>query len=283
LQVSLKTYAHDRIRRYRERLSKPLRIARAYKEYAIRRSLASDVESLESYDVTTLADQGYLRITPPQDRIAELLPAAKRKLEETQSLPQYRSKAFFSQLLSRSDLDLSSVFMRFALHERLLRTTARYFGVAPFLESVDLLYSKPVGGAPTASQQWHKDRTDRRIIKVFVYITDVTSRHGPLSLLPRAESSRVPEYHYHYLSDKTMARHVPLEKTVALTGEAGTTIMIDSETCYHLGSRCEEPRLAYIAYYTSGFGYRHREASWSVNADQAGRLSPLQRYALGAV
>jgi hypothetical protein len=282
LQVSIRTYAQDRIRRYRERISKPLRIARAYKEYATRRSLAADIDPLDCHDVKTLTEQGYLRITPPRDLLAELLPAARQKLEAAQSLPQYRSKAFFSQLLSSTDLDLSGVFLRFALDERILRTTARYFGVAPFLESVDLLYSKPVGGSPSASQQWHRDRTDRRIIKVFVYITDVTPRHGPLSLLPRAESSRVPEYHYHYLSDETMAKYVPLAKTVALTGEAGTTIMIDSETCYHLGSRCEEPRLAYVAYYTSGFGYRHRETNWRITPTQAGLLSPLQRYALGA-
>lgn len=282
MQVSLKTYTQDRVRRYRERLSRPFRIARGFKEFSARRSLAAEISDSDCYDVATLTDQGYLQITPPRDLVAELLSGGRQKLESTQSLPQYRSKAFFSQLLSREDLDLSSVFVRFALHERMLRTTARYFNVAPFLESVDLLYSKPLGGSPTASQQWHRDRTDRRIIKVFVYITDVTPRHGPLSLLPRAESARVPEYHYHYLSDKTMAKHVPLEKTVALTGQAGTTIMIDSETCYHLGSRCEEPRLAYIAYYTSGFGYRHRETKWSVTPDQASRLSPLQRYALGA-
>jgi hypothetical protein len=163
----------------------------------------------------------------------------------------------------------------------MLKTVARYFGVAPFLESVDLLYSKPVAGPPAASQQWHKDRTVRRIIKVFVYINDVTPRNGPLSLLPRQQSSKVPEYLYHYVSDETMARHAPLSKTVALTGAAGTTIMIDSETCYHLGSRCEEPRLAYIAYYTSGFGYRHRETNWQLPSTAASTLSPLQRFALG--
>lgn len=282
MQVSLKSYAKDRVQRYRERLSRPLRIARAYKEYTTRRSLAADLGAADSYDVAGLTERGYLPISPPQDLLSQLVSEGQRTLAATQSLPQYRNKPFFSQLLSGKDQDLSSVFLRFALDEKILRTTARYFGVAPFLESVDLLYSKPAGGPPAASQQWHKDRTDRRIIKVFVYITDVSPRNGPLSLLPRAESSRVPEYLYHYVSDATMAKHVPLERMVALTGPAGTTIMIDSEACYHLGSRCEEPRLAYIAYYTSGFGYRHRETNWNVTPEHASRLSPLQLYALGA-
>jgi hypothetical protein len=283
LQVSLKTYARDRVQRYRERLSRPIRIARAYKEYTTRRTLAADVSPSDCYDVAALTNQGYLSVVPPAPVLSELVSEGQRKLADTQTLPQYRNKAFFSQLLSGKELDLSSVFLRFALEETMLKTVARYFGVAPFLESVDLLYSKPLGGPPAASQQWHRDRTDRRIIKVFVYINDVTPRNGPLSLLPRQESSRVPEFLYHYVSDQTMAKYVPLSKTVAFTGKAGTTIMIDSETCYHLGSRCEEPRLAYIAYYTSGFGYRHRETDWSISSDQSRHLSRLQRYALGAL
>ena len=281
MQVSLKSYARDRVQRYRERLSRPVRIARAYKEYTTRRTLAAGVNPSDCYDLPTLTEQGYLRVVPPGSVTTELVSEGQRKLADAQTLPQYRSKAFFSQLLSGKELDLSSVFLRFALEEKMLKTVARYFDVAPFLESVDLLYSKPLGGPPSASQQWHKDRTDRRIIKVFVYINEVTPRNGPLSLLPRQESSRVPEYLYHYVSDETMARHVPLSKTVALTGQAGTTIMIDSETCYHLGSRCEEPRLAYIAYYTSGFGYRHRETSWQISSAAVSTLSPLQRFALG--
>ncbi len=281
MQVSLKAYARDRVQRYRERLSRPIRIARAYKEYGTRRALAAGVSSADCYDVPTLTEQGYLQVVPPAPLLTELVSEGQRKLADTQNLPQYRNKAFFSQLLSGKELGLDSVFLRFALDEKMLKSVARYFGVAPFLESVDMLYSKPLGGPPAASQQWHKDRTDRRIIKVFVYIHDVTPRNGPLSLLPRPESSRVPEYLYHYVSDATMARHVPLSKTVALTGKAGTTIMVDSETCYHLGSRCEEPRLAYIAYYTSGFGYRHRETNWQLPPAAVSTLSPLQRLALG--
>jgi phytanoyl-CoA dioxygenase PhyH len=281
LQVSLKTYARDRMQRYRERLSRPIRIARAYKEYTTRRGLAAGVNLSDCYDVSALTEQGYLPVVPPSPVLTELVSEGQRKLADTQTLPQYRNKPFFSQLLSGKELDLSSVFLRFALEEKMLKTVARYFGVAPFLESVDLLYSKPLAGPPAASQQWHKDRTDRRIIKVFVYINDVTPRNGPLSLLPRQQSSKVPEYLYHYVSDETMARHVPLSKTVALTGTAGTTIMVDSETCYHLGSRCEEPRLAYISYYTSGFGYRHRETNWQLPSTAVSTLSPLQRFALG--
>jgi hypothetical protein len=280
--VSLKTYVRDQVRRNTERLSRPIRIARGYKEYAARRALAEAVPPAECWDVPALAREGYLIVPGTVDLVPELMRASREKLAGADSLPQSRNKAFFSQLLDAGDRGLDTIFTRFALSDKVLKTTARYLGVAPFLESVELLYSKPIQGPPAQSQQWHKDRTDRRILKVFVYINEVTSRNGPLSLLPRAESARVPEFLFHYLSDEEMAKHADLSRMVALTGVAGTTILIDSQTSYHLGSRCQEPRLAYVAYFSSGFGYRVRETRWTVDSAHSSRLSPLQRYALGA-
>jgi hypothetical protein len=279
--VSLKTYVRDQVRRNTERLSRPIRIARGYKEYAARKELAESIPLAECWNVTSLTANGYLVIPDASGLIPELISTARDKLARAESLQQSRNKAFFSQLLDDDDRRPHTVFTRFALSDKVLRTTARYLGVAPFLESVELLYSKPIEGPPAQSQQWHKDRTDRRIIKVFVYINDVTPRHGPLSLLPRSESARVPEFLFHYLTDEQMAKYADLSRVVALTGTAGTTILIDSQTSYHLGSRCQEPRLAYVAYFSSGFGYRPRETRWSVGPELQS-LSPLQRYALGA-
>jgi hypothetical protein len=282
VNVSLKSYVRDQVRRNAERFSRPLRIARKYGEYQERRRLAERVRPEACYDLNTLSAQGYLQVSPPPRSVEELVEASRRKLAGARALPQSRNKAFFSQLLQPADLDPNGVFLRFALEQKLLDTTARYLGVAPFLESVELLYSKPIEGPPAQSQQWHRDRTDRRIIKVFVYAVDVTSRNGPLSLLSRWDSDRVPESLFHYIPDEQMARYVDPHRTIALTGQAGSTIMIDTQACYHLGSRCQEPRLAYVAYYSSGFGYRPRENSWAIAPEVLARLSPLQRLALGS-
>lgn len=282
MPVSLKTYVRDQVRRNTERLSRPIRIARGYKEYAARRALAEAIPLAGCWDVPSLTADGYLIVPGTAELVPDLIRASREKLAGAGSLPQSRNKAFFSQLLDAGDRGLDTIFTRFALSDKVLNTAAKYLGVAPFLESVELLYSKPIQGPPAQSQQWHKDRTDRRIVKVFVYINEVTPRHGPLSLLPRAESAKVPEFLFHYLTDEEMAKHADLSKVVALTGAAGTTILIDSQNSYHLGSRCQEPRLAYVAYFSSGFGYRARETHWTVDTEGSSRLSPLQRYALGA-
>ena len=170
--------------------------------------------------------------------------------------------------------------MRFALDERLLSSVARYLECLPFLQSIELLYSKPLGNSPVASQLWHRDRRDLAIIKVFLYATDVEMENGPLTMLSLEQSRQVPDYLPHYLSDEQLGRYADLRQAVPLTGPAGTTWMVDSENCYHLGSRCQKPRLAFVVYFDSGFGFRDRERSWPP-VETTANLSQMQRYALG--
>ena len=221
-------------------------------------------------------------LRPDATLVSELVSSAQGKLAAATALPQRGNKPFFSQLLSSSDYGVTAPFLRFALHEPILTAVARYLHCAPFLQSVELLYSKPLPNQPSASQLWHRDRRDLAIIKVFVYASDVAFANGPLTMLPKAESRRVPEYLPHYLSDEKLSHYAPLDRAVSLTGPAGTTWMVDSENCYHLGSRCSEPRLAYVAYYDSGFGFRDRERDWTDVAAGA-QLTELQQFALGVV
>ena len=221
-----------------------------------------------------------MALEPEPELLAELVRASQERLEAATALPQRGNKPFFSQLLQPADYTVGAPFLRFALHEQILNAVGRYLGCVPFLQSVELLYSKPLPNQPSASQLWHRDRRDLAIIKVFVYASDVALPNGPLTMLPKAESRQVPEYLPHYLTDEQLGRYTPLDRAVSLTGPAGTTWMVDSENCYHLGSRCSEPRLAYVAYYDSGFGFRQRERDWQDVAAGAS-LTELQRFALG--
>jgi hypothetical protein len=276
----LKVLARDLVRRRLDRSSRPLRILTGRREYARRRAVARELTG--GFDIAPLERTGYTQVHPDPDAVGSVVAASTQKLADAQALPQRGNKPFFSQLLGPADHTPDSVFLRFALDDTLLTTVARYLRCAPFLNSVELLYSKPLGNANTASQLWHRDRRDLAIIKVFVYATDVGMEHGPLTVLPLADSRKVPEFLPHYLTDAQIGRYVPMEHVTVLTGPAGTTWMVDSENCYHLGSRCEQPRLAYVAYYDSGFGYRPRETNWARLVPNSG-WTLLQRFALGLV
>jgi len=274
------TLTRDLLRRYLDRSSRPLRIMRGQQEYRRRRAAAREVSSSDGYPIDELKRTGFMALHPSRALVDEVVATSRQRLEEAAALPQRGNKPFFSQLLGAADLKVDSPFMRFALDERLLASVARYLGCLPFLQSIDLLYSKPLGNSPMASQLWHRDRRDLAIIKVFLYATDVEMEHGPLTMLPLDQSRRVPEYLTHYLGDEQLARYTDLQTAVPLTGPAGTTYMVDTENCYHLGSRCQKPRLAYVVYFDSGFGFRDRERTWSPQ-DGGARLSEFQRYALG--
>jgi hypothetical protein len=280
--TALKTTARDLVRRHLDRSSRPLRIARGRNEYRRRRDLARQLTAADGYDITELSSTGFMQLVPAPALVGEVVAEALARLQAATALPQRGNKPFFSQLLRDGDYHLASPFMRLALAEPLLNSVARYLGCLPFLQSVELLYSKPLPNQPMASQLWHRDRRDLAIIKVFVYATDVALENGPLTMLSRDESRRVPEYLPHYLTDEQLARHARIDRAVSLTGPAGTTWMVDSENCYHLGSRCKQPRLAYVAYFDSGFGFRDRERSWR-DVVGGGDLSELQQFALGMV
>lgn len=271
----------DQVRRNWVRLSRPLRIARNWRDYRARRNTASAVAGYQCFDVRTLKRDGFLRIDPEQSLLSELLPVARRKLEQAESLPQRGAKAFFSSLLSEDDYRRDDIYLRFALDEKFLCTIATYLGIAPRLEYAELIYSKPMPGALNTSQLWHRDRTDKALIKIFTYVNDVGVRNGPFTFVPHMESRRVAEFMPHYISDEQLERYVNRESIREVTGPAGTTFMIDTENCYHQGSRCQEPRLVYLLYYSTNFCYGPPAYDWkSLVESQAGR-SDLQRLALG--
>jgi hypothetical protein len=64
-------------------------------------------------------------------------------------------------------------------------------------------------------------------------------------------------------------------------GPPGTTLLIDSFGCYHKGSNCQEPRLAAIIDFDTGFGYQKRRGAWKFPEEKMNSLSSLQKLALG--
>ena len=115
--------------------------------------------------------------------------------------------------------------MRFALDERVLNSVAAYLGKAPFLESIELLYSRPSTQALESSQLWHEDMTEESLVKLFVYVTDVDDRCGPFTLIPRGPSRSVPRHLPHYVDDDTMRRYVGDNQHTMIEGSIGHRVL----------------------------------------------------------
>ena len=101
---------------------------------------------------------------------------------------------------------------------------------------------------PTApwrdSQNWHRDYHIEPTFYVITLIRDVVDEGGPLHYLSASASERVTEAfgyrsrHCSYrLPDEQVYSVVDPSEVHVLKGPPGTTLLIDSTACFHMGSR----------------------------------------------
>ncbi|MGH7743039.1 MAG: phytanoyl-CoA dioxygenase family protein, partial [Candidatus Eiseniibacteriota bacterium] len=223
-----------------------------------------------------LHSQGFSPILCPLPGLDELIALARERQRQPRP-PHAGSAAVCSRLLRDEDFSPHSIFVRFALNERVVRTVAKYMGVAPYLTHLDLVESNPGTAPPSDSQLWHTDRTDHAVVKLVVYVSDVTQEHGPLCAYPRPESRKVPRVHAHYVPDDRLASYVDRSRMVPLLGPAGSTFLVDTHNCLHMGSRAQSQRLAYFAFYETGFG---TDRVWAIDKLRLQALSESQRMLL---
>jgi len=191
-------------------------------------------------------------------------------------------KQFFTETLTTSALRNLPAFIDTALEPSLLETMVAMSGMIVHLESVEILVSRPSPNGLSASQLWHRDVNDKVILKLFVYLNDVEEQNGPFTYIEATPSARVPRDGDHYMPDPFIDRSVARDEWRCVKGPAGTAFLIDTGRCLHFGSRCSQPRIAYISTYSSGLKFMKRSRDWAgVLGERAKALSPLQRVVCG--
>jgi hypothetical protein len=143
------------------------------------------------------------------------------------------------------------------LDERMLDIAEAYLGVAPAFTTVHL--RRDVGtGRQVGTRLWHIDTEDHRVVRVLVYLTDVTVDSGPFEYIPRPQSDACVELRERALRsdgdpirDDEMQRHVDERHWKPCVGPAGTVVIADNAAVYHHGKVHEQRRVALIYTYTS--------------------------------
>lgn len=278
------------VRRNMRKLRRLNKLTRHWSEYRSRRSLAEQLGNDCSQDCVGLLNRnGYVDYSPPRELSKNLIKHCLSRFSDSnvEEMNPQEGKSYYLNSIAPEDYEPDTPFMRYALDEGVLGIVGNYIGTAAFLQSIELIYSIPQdnGALFYKTHMFHKDKIDRRIVKLFTYITDVDDRCGPLTLLPLPETKKVPWYAEipHYIADETVSRYADLSKAISFEGCAGSTIMVDTSNVLHYGSRCEKPRLTFVAHYNSGFSLfgrcPHHERWLNNGKDYA--LSKLQKFALG--
>jgi len=186
----------------------------------------------------------------------------------------------------RVPFTLASPWLRIGISDTQLGIVNAYRGLQTSLFYMDNWFTQPYAGQDEriASQRWHRDPEEEHVVKVFLYLSDVTEDAGPFEyvkgsptggrwghLWPWTDGKAKP-------TDEEMAAAAPAEDRVTLTGPAGTMLFCDTGGFHRGGFAKKTPRVLSIWSYVApgskdghrfGVDLEGREAELSADARAA--------------
>src|SRR5262245_41377331 len=173
-------------------------------------------------------------------------------------------KSYCFHLLGRSQVwDLNSIFLRFAVQPVVLDVANAYFGMFTRLLYYNVWHNLPTQSEARESQLWHRDPEDRRILKLFVYLSDVDDGSGPLSYalgthglgmvktVPESRLLKEGSTFVRRSDDTQMSAALPREKWTTAVGRKGTMVFVDTRGYHKGGFVRERDRIVYTCMFNS--------------------------------
>lgn len=189
-----------------------------------------------------------------------------------------------------TEINLEHFMLQMPLRPELLDTVNSYLGLWSKMIGADLWYTIPInsGRGRTASQNWHRDPEDRKLVKVFLYLFDVGPDAGPLEYIPESRIGRKYDYlwpettgggGYGYPPQEEIEKAVPASDRIACTVPAGTFVFCDTSGFHRGGySTGKERVLGNWIYVTPASRYT---SFFKLDGNErVSSLRPNARYAL---
>jgi hypothetical protein len=215
-------------------------------------SEASRRLSEEGYvDVSSLVDQGLA------EAVANVAQSKVNRLDELAGKQQLGHKSFWVSLLDEDLVNgafaTDHPFVRYALQPGALRIMGDFMHELPQLSDVLLTLSKPSENKPLSySQLWHLDHDDKRVCKLFIYLTDVRdTKDGPLTFIPAPASKPFRNTVKSHMSDEKVFSRVDRSAVKEIVAPRLSSFIVNTARCLHMGSRIlsDRTRLLYTATY----------------------------------
>ncbi len=201
--------------------------------------------------VTTLTDLGL-------SSSSELLKASYDQLSWMEKANNQHLEEKWPQIHTVTGLP---EFSTWGKEQKLLNIIENYIGLPITFHGVHLRKDFPSNNQ-FGTLLWHSDAEDRRIIKIFVYLNDVTEQTGPFEYIPR---SLTPLFSWNYyqlyyklwqsgylgINDEEVKRVIPKSAWKSCPGSAGTVIFVDTKNTLHHGTVRTEERSSLFFCYTA--------------------------------
>jgi len=110
------------------------------------------------------------------DAVKSRIQALERQPRDEKSSSEYDKTGFIVQLFAdNQSIDPDNLWLRTGLQAPILDVVNSYMGMWAKLNALNLWYTIPSeeSRGRVASQRWHRDPEDQKIVKVFLYFTDV--------------------------------------------------------------------------------------------------------------
>jgi hypothetical protein len=173
--------------------------------------------------------------------------------------------------------------LKLALDPKLLEVISSYLGLWPRLYQIHSWLNYPTEEPPQASQMWHRDPEDIKLIKVFIYLVDVDKDTGPFTFIPRTHSfgefaGQVPQHKDRKrVEDNEMNPTLSPDLHRVCTGPEDTMILADTVGYHRGGKPRSNNRLLLTFTYTSAWQGRPGPV---ISGTPSWPMNDMQRMAL---
>lgn len=208
-----------------------------------------------------------------------LLPHAKRDSDKTflKKLWDFRENNI---------LDFNNPFMKLALSDKVLSIVNGYMGMYSkfFYHSLNVTFPVTQDSDPKKSQRWHRDHEDKKVCKMFLYLSDVDEGAGPFIYVLESHHGgrwnktfrQIPPDGIYPLAGELEAR-IPSTAFKVATGKAGTVIFCDTIGLHRGGYAKFKERMMFTAEYSSAASFIMQNYIFS---GDHWRLGPAAQFAI---
>lgn len=159
------------------------------------------------------------------------------------------------------DLDSNNPFINFYLSDYILKIVCDYLGYIPQLNYLTIEKTLVMNESSAVhSQLWHRDPEEQKMIKVFIYLNDVSENNGPFFYVKGSQpsgNSKMSKFAPQYLpkgsypDEMTVMNTILSDAIVCATGKAGTIIFCDTAGLHKGGLAVEGERKMSTAFFPS--------------------------------
>ena len=239
------------------------------KELKIRTSLLLHLQNkVHKSSILKISDEGFAILDDCSNLLESAIKRSLIKLNESgiESV-DYDKLKYKKPFLRVLNIDLNNnsnhAISKITTSDLILLPVANYFGHIPILTGASIFFSPNKEFQSGRSQQYHMDGIDGRVVKIFIALDDIDEQSGPFVFLPKSISrraynsmrkKRIVKRRNHKVPDETIYQFCEESDAIVSTLRKGSALFIDSDVCYHFGSRpSPKPRKVLFLEYRSAY------------------------------